>query len=200
MAEEERGQVPAAEGQEPEPETQIAEGQEPEAKTFDAEYVAKLRKEAAEYRKKMRELEKALKAKEEAELSEQEKLQRRLAEYEAKLADLERDRQERTLKYEVKLKASKLGVVDPDAAWKLLDPAALEFDEDGNPTNIEDALKALIKEKPYLAREPVPSVSPTNPPRKTAVFTRSQLRDPAFYAAHREEIIAAMREGRIKED
>ncbi len=119
--EESRGQEPALEGQEPEGEGRTgAEGQEPEAeqqKVFDAAYVQKLREEAAKYRKKLRELEQTLKEKEEAELSEQERLQRRLAEAEARLAELERERQERTLQYEVKLRAAAMGIVDPDAAW-----------------------------------------------------------------------------------
>ena len=203
MSEETRGQEPAPEGQVPEGEVETgAEGQEPEAeqRTFDAAYVQKLRKEAAEYRKRLRELEKALKEKEEAELSEQERLQRRVAEYEARLAELERERQERTLQYEVKLRAAAMGIVDPDAAWRLLDLAAIEFDEDGMPVNIDEALEALVKAKPYLRSQAAPQVAPTNPPRKAQVFTRSQLRDPKFFQEHREEIMAALREGRIVED
>ena len=205
MPDDVKGQEPPADGQEPEAGVNTqenVEGQEPEAekKTFDAVYVQKLRKEAAEYRKRLRELEKALKEKEEAELSEQERLQRRVAEYEARLADLERERQERTLQYEVKLRASQMGIVDPEAAWRLLDLSAIEFDEDGMPVNIEDALQELVKSKPYLRTQAAPSVSPTNPSRRTQVFTRSQLRDPKFFREHRDEIMAAMREGRIVED
>jgi len=40
----------------------------------------------------------------------------------------------------------------------------------------------------------------TNVATNGAGFTRSQLRDPKFYAAHREEILQAAREGRIRED
>ena len=168
MPEKMRGQEPAAEGQDPEAEVQTgAEGQEPEAeqRMFDAAYVQKIRREAAEYRKRLRELEKALKEKEEAELSEQEKLRRRVAEYEARLAELERERQERTLQYEVKLRAAAMGIVDPDAAWRLLDLAAIEFDEDGTPTNIDEALQALVQAKPYLKGQTAPPMAPTNPPR-----------------------------------
>ncbi|NOZ27971.1 MAG: hypothetical protein GXP39_07965 [Chloroflexi bacterium] len=184
------------EGQGPE-----AEGQEPEAQTFDAEYVRKLRAEAAQYRKRLRELERTLEEKEEAELSEQERLQRRVAEYEARLAELERERQERTLQYEVKLRASQMGIVDPDAAWRLLDLASIEFDEDGTPLNVDQALQELVKAKPYLRGQPAAAgVSPTNPPRRQQVFTRSQLRDPKFYAEHKDEIMQALREGRIVDD
>jgi hypothetical protein len=187
------GQEPEGEGQDPK-----SEGQEPER--FDAEYVKKLRAEAAQYRRRLRELETNLKAREEAELSEQERLRRRLAEAEARLFDLERERQERILQYEVKLQAAQLGIVDPDAAWRLLDLANIEFNEDGTPRGVKQALQELLKAKPYLRGGQAIPMSPTNPQRQPNVFTRSQLRDPRFYAEHREEIMRALAEGRIVDD
>lgn len=166
-------------GQEPQNQQQTAAagaqpGQEPQnqqqtAEQFDAEYVRKLRAEAAEYRKRLRELEQTVKQHEEAKLSESERLQKRLAELEREQAAYQRERQERTLKYETMLAASRLGIVDPDAAYKLLDLAGIEFDEDGTPRNIEAALKELLKAKPYLAAQPAAiSGSPTNPARTGA--------------------------------
>jgi small-conductance mechanosensitive channel len=181
--------------------TQAVEEQEQER--FDADYVRKLRAEAAEYRKRLRELEGRVKAEEEAKMTEQERLQKRLAELERKEAEYQQVLQARTLEYEVKLQASKLGVVDPDAAYRLLDVKQIEFDDDGKPTNIEKALKDLVAKKPYLvASGGVPS--PTNPAQGRIsgqqVFTRSQLRDPKFFASNRDAIMQAMREGRILED
>ncbi len=195
MIDEVKGQAPDARGQEPQPQEEPA-GQEPER--FDAEYVRKLRAEAAEHRKKRRELEEILRQLEDAKLSETERLQKRLAELEKQIADYERERQERTLKYETMLVASRLGIVDPEAAYKLLDLADIDFDEDGRPKNIEKALRDLLAKRPYLAGGT--SGSPTNPAKSSAVFTRSQLRDPAFFRAHKEAIFQAMREGRIIED
>jgi len=175
-----------------------AQGQEPER--FDADYVKKLRAEAASYRTKLKELEAKLQEHEMAKLSETEKLQKKLAELERQQAHYERERQERTLKYETMLTASKLGIVDTEAAYKLLDLAAIEFDEDGTPKNIEKALRDLIAKRPYLAS--AAAGSPTNPARgqtAPATFTRSQLRDPVFFRAHRDAIMQAMREGRIQE-
>jgi len=161
-------------GQEPQNQQQTAAagaqlGQEPAAEQFDAEYVRKLRAEAADYRKRLRELEQTVKQHEEAKLSETERLQKRLAELEREQAAYQRERQERTLKYETMLAASKLGIVDPEAAYKLLDLTRIEFDEDGTPRNIEAALKELLKAKPYLAAQPAAiSGSPTNPARTGA--------------------------------
>lgn len=157
------GQGPDVSGQEPQVATQAGETQGQEPESFDAEYVRKLRAEAAEYRKRLRDLEAAVKKQEEAKLSETERLQQRLAELEKEQAEWQRERQERTLKYEVMLAAGKLGIVDAEAAYKLLDLSAIEFDEDGNPTNIEKALRGLIAKRPYLAGGN--ASSPTNPAR-----------------------------------
>lgn len=42
-------------------------------------------------------------------------------------------------------------VVDPDAAWRLIDSAAIEYDEDGTPSNVGDLVTTLLEERPYLA-------------------------------------------------
>ncbi len=164
------GQVPNESGQEPRTDQQGAagaQGQEPER--FDAEYVRKLRAEAADYRKRLRELEQKVQEHETAKLSETEKLQKRLAELERQQATYQRERQERTLKYEAMLVASKLGIVDPEAAYKLLDLTRIEFDEDGTPKNIEQALKELLKAKPYLAaQQQATSIASTNPARSAS--------------------------------
>jgi hypothetical protein len=177
--------------------------QETEGERFDAEYVRKLRAEAAEYRRRLRELESKVKSEEEAKMTEQERLQKRLAELERKEAEYQRVIQSRTLEYEVKLLAVRLGIVDPDAAYRLLDLKQIEFDDDGRPVNLEKVIRDLIATKPYLVSQQAP-VSPTNPAQGRIsgqqVFTRSQLRDPKFFAANREAIMQALREGRILED
>jgi molecular chaperone GrpE (heat shock protein) len=162
----------------------------------------KLSAEAAAYRRKVRELEQKLKQYEEAQLSEQEKLQRRLAELERERAQWERNLQETVLRYEIQLAAQRLGVVDTDAAYKLIDLADVEFDEEGRPTNVETVVRALLQKRPWLA--PSSSIPASNPATAssgaTRMFTRSQLRDPKFFAEHRDEIYRAVAEGRILED
>ncbi len=182
---------------------QQSEAQTAEEERFDTEYVRKLRAEAADYRKRLRELEGKVKANEEAKLTEQERLQKRLAELERKEMEYQMTLQARTLEYEVKLHAARLGVVDPEAAYRLLDLKQIEFDDDGKPLNIEKVLKELVAKKSYLVSSSS-SPSPANPAQGRVsgqqVFTRSQLRDPTFYAANRDAILQAMREGRILED
>jgi len=139
-----------------------AEAQVAEEERFDAEYVRKLRAEAADYRKRLRELEGKVRAEEEAKMTEQERLQKRLVELEHQVTEYQQTVQGRTLEYEVKLHAARLGVVDPDAAYRLLDTREIEFGEDGKPANVEKVLRALIAAKPYLAGGGG-QVSPTNP-------------------------------------
>jgi len=115
--------------------------------------------ESAGRRKRLEELEQAETKRKEAEMTEAQKAQKAAADLQAQIAELgrqaqvrEREQQERVIRYEVMLKATGMGVVDPDAAVKLLDWSTLEFDEQGQPKNTEAVLKALMKAKPYLVK------------------------------------------------
>ena len=161
------GQEPIDAGQEPVGEITEKDAtsadQVSEEERFDAEYVKGLRREAAEYRKRLRELETKVKADEDAKLTETERLQNKVAEYERQQADHERERQEWALRRAVDTAAAKLGIIDADAAYKLLDLAELEFAESGAPKNLDKALANLVKARPYLVA--APTVSTTNPAR-----------------------------------
>jgi len=195
------GQEPEViEAQEPEGDV---EGQEPETEeqqTFDAAYVKKLRREAAENRRKLRELEEVERERQKAEMSEIERLKTEKQELEQQRQIWEQQRQQQNLRNEIYARANKLGIVDPEAAYKLLDTSLVEFGDDGV-QGVEEALQALLKDRPYLKQTaPTISMSTTNPSRQQQVFTRSQLRDPRFYAEHKTEIEAALREGRIVDE
>lgn len=89
---------------------------------------------------------------EEAALTEQERT--------AKTATAEKERADKAemalrserIERHVERTASKLSFYDPDDAFRLIDHAAIEFDEDGKPTNVEPLLTALLKAKPHLAK------------------------------------------------
>jgi len=149
--------------------------------TFDAEYVRKLRAEAADYRKRLRDLEGRVKTEEETRMPEQERLQKKTKELEQQVTQYQQSLRERTLRYEVMLAASKLGIVDPDAAFRLLDTASLEFDDNGQPKDVERALKALLSNKPYLAAG-AGHASATNPAGGTSKAING---DPMILAARR---------------
>lgn len=159
------GQEPKPDGREPSESQPTPErksgGQEPQ--TFDAEYVKALRAEAAANRKRAAEAEARLKAHEDEKLSEAERQTKRIAELEAENQRLAADRRERLIRAEIRVQASAEGFSDPDDAWRLLDPAAIEADEQGEPKNVGALLKALAKAKPYLLRKPAAEGVPATP-------------------------------------
>lgn len=126
--------------------------------------------EAASHRHKANELDKLKAETEAAKLSETEKLQKQLAELQKAHDTISRQSQERIISYEVRLQAAQMGIVDPDAAAKLLDWSEIEYDDNGTPKNVNDLLKALIKAKPYLAGKAASATSggATNPSRSQA--------------------------------
>ena len=131
---------------------------ETEAKTYDESYVKELRGEAAGYRVERNELKKhvetladEVKGFKDANKSEFEKAAEKMAEAEKLIADKDLEISEVKLRYEVISESAKLNIVDPDVAFKLLDPSVVE--EKG----VTKALSLLIKEKPFLLKDSTPS-------------------------------------------
>lgn len=52
--------------------------------------------------------------------------------------------------YEVRLAARDAGVVDPADALALIDRSRIEYDAQGQPTNVKSLVADLVKAKPYL--------------------------------------------------
>lgn len=82
--------------------------------------------------------------------TELEKAQERAIELEQQAKDASARAQEALLRSAVVAEAARKNVIDPDAAFALLDRASLDLGEDGAPTNIADAMDSLLKAKPYL--------------------------------------------------
>lgn len=102
--------------------------------------------------------------------------------------------------------ATKLGVVDADAALKLVDRGAISMADDGTVTGAEDALKKLIEAKPYLAGKPGTTRlgSPSAPGDQNTGdlkrFKHSQMKDPVFFRENEKDILASMKAGLIEMD
>lgn len=158
-------------GQEPGQTPQDPTGQDPEG-DFDKERalatIRKLREFEKTAKGQLRELE-TLKAQateaERAKLSETERLRAEAEEAKSAREKAERKAQERITRAEALTIASRLGIVDPDAAYRLLDGAAIKYGEDGEPANLEPLLKDLLKAKPYLKGQQQGPSSPSNPAR-----------------------------------
>lgn len=87
---------------------------------------------------------------EEAQKTELQKAQDRATKAEADAKAASDRAKETALRAAIISEAAKKNVVDPDAAVALLDKSAIEYDKDGSPTNIADAVDSLLKAKPYL--------------------------------------------------
>lgn len=110
-----------------------------------------------ELKTKLSEYEQQAEEKRMSELSEVEKAQEQARKFEEQLtaltAQLEAERtkaQEQTLKATYKQVASSFGIIDVEAALVLSDLSAVSFDENGEVVGVEDAIKQLVENKPYL--------------------------------------------------
>jgi len=99
---------------------------------------------------------------EQAQLSDTQKLEARASEAERVAADAANQIAAAMIASEVKVRASQLGVVDPDAAYLLLDKANVSYSEENGVTGVDDALTQLLEDKPYLKGSPnrTPNLNP----------------------------------------
>lgn len=142
-------------------------GQEPKPETFDAEYVSKLRKEAAEYRTRATKAEGELATHKKAQETEAERIQRERDEAATRAENAEKAlRQERTTNAVITAAAKK--GVDPDLAVRLMAGETVEYDEDGRPVKVDAALDALVKKFPQLAATQSGGSSAANGARSAA--------------------------------
>ncbi len=131
----------------------------PEPEVFDREYVSKLRSEAASYRTKLKQLEDAQAAAEQAKMGDLERATKALETLKAQTAATEAALKMERVGRAVEKAAMRLGL-DPELASKLLDPETLEF-VDGVPSDPEKQLKALLAKWPQLAK-PAPQAPSIN--------------------------------------
>lgn len=100
---------------------------------------------------------------ESAQLSETEKRDKAAQQREKQLADLQRERDEARLKLqEVSVNAAiqvyAIGQgIDPKLAQRLLDRTVLEYDDAGQPTNLDTVFKAMVKEFNLTGGKPTPT-------------------------------------------
>jgi hypothetical protein len=99
----------------------------------------------------LRKLQEARQAAEDAKLSEQERIAKRLAEAERRNSELERQLRESRLRSAVFTAAQRLSD-EPEILLALLDRDALEWAPDGTPKDLERHLGAIVEAHPKLAR------------------------------------------------
>lgn len=119
-------------------------------KQREAEAAAKADAKAA--REEAKGLAAKLKEYEDKDKSEQQKLQDKLAEVEARALTAEREAQDARVRTAIERSAAKMQFNDPEDAFLQINRAALDFESDGTPKekSLQDALESLAKAKPYL--------------------------------------------------
>jgi hypothetical protein len=137
--------APAADAQQPPTGSADGEGgSEPDAATLKRELAA-VRREAAGYRTK-------LKTYEDADKTAADKATERIAELEAERDALAAARREDTLRLAASAAARKLGFRNPDLAYRLMATGSVEYDDAGQPKNVERMLDEIAKADQYLVQ------------------------------------------------
>ena len=83
-------------------------------------------------------------------MTEAQKLQTDLAGEQRKNAGLESQMADTMITAEIKVKASSMGLVDPDAAVAMINRAGIAYTPQTGVSGVEDAMTALVEAKPYL--------------------------------------------------
>lgn len=101
----------------------------------------------------------------------------------------------------IQTEAVKNGIVDPDAALKLVDRGLIKTGDNGEPVGITDAIKALVTSKPYLVDPKKANLGSGNPPIQTSTKIKlSDAQNPDYYRTHQKEVDEAFRTGNIEKD
>ena len=62
-----------------------------------------------------------------------------------------READDRLISAEIRNAGSQLGLIDPDAAFALMDRSSVRVEDDGSVTGVRESLQELLRAKPYLA-------------------------------------------------
>ena len=99
---------------------------------------------------------------EQAQLTEVERIQQRAADAEKAVVDANSKLADALIASEVKVKAVQLGIIDPDAAYLLMDKTGIQYDAKQGVAGVDEALTQLLESKPYLKGQPnrAPNLNP----------------------------------------
>ena len=161
---------PAPDPEPPTPPAPPAPPAPPEPEQWDHERgmatIVKLREElkaAKAEGRRVAELEAKLTAIEDAEKTELQRAADQLATYQAKEAAWATERRDTLLKLAVHTKAPELGITSPTLALAALkDAGTIEYDDQGQPSNLDAALIALLEAEPALKGVVKPKPPGTN--------------------------------------
>ncbi len=144
---------------------------------------------------------------EQANASDLEKAQKRAEEAEARAKTAAERATSALRRAAVVAEATRAGAVDPDAVLALLPPDAVTVGDDGQVTGAEDAVRALLEQKPYLVGQTTPPPPPRagttgsaeGGARGTSADGPPQLTRADLVSMSHQEIAKAKQEGRLRD-
>jgi hypothetical protein len=147
-----------------------------EPKTFSEEYVQQLRDEAAKYRTKAKNLENTSQQTQQEMMKKvfemfglepdpNKEFEKQLSEAQAQAQAAVEKANDKLIRSEIKSVSVDLNIIDPEAAYVLLEKEGIKVADDGTVEGVQEALEKLIEAKPYLANQasdPDPDPNPNN--------------------------------------
>ena len=98
---------------------------------------------------------------EQANLTEAKRLEVRVSDAEKRATDAQEQVSSAMIASEVKVRATQMGIVDPDAAFLLLNKKNVAYNVTDGVSGVDDALAQLLEDKPYLrAGNRTPNINP----------------------------------------
>jgi hypothetical protein len=163
-----------------------------EQETFDGEYVKGLRAENAKWRKQAQEAAAKAAEYERAQMTEAERLQAQAKAAQEAAAAAQAELRQSRAEVAVARAAAREGV-NPTLLGRLVE---VQFDDAGQPVDVEAAVAAVLKEYPQLKAPPV-QLAATNPGRTTKLTLEDVKKmSPQEIIAHEKEIDALLAGGR----
>ncbi len=156
------------------------------------ERLARETKKYADYDKTKAELKRL----QEASKSDVERLQETVSDLTAKMTEAENRAKANLVKSSVVAAAARLDFNDPQDAYRLLEVATLDVEDDGAVKGLDAALQKLLSDKPYLRKQAASRTSPTNP-ATAAVLTMDKIKtmSPAEINARWDDVQKVMAKG-----
>ena len=125
---------------------------------------------------------------EQAQLTEKERLEARVEQAEKNAQAADQRITEAMIATAVQVQAGQMGIVDPEAAFLLVDRANIRYTAEAGVSGVEDALTQLLEKKPYLKRPArAPNINPEGGQADAPVRLTAEQRDAAKYLGMTEE-------------
>ena len=128
---------------------------------------------------------------EQAQLTEQQRLEARVVDAERQATEAGQRIAEAMISSAVQVQAGQMGVVDPEAAFVLLDRTNIRYSAEDGVSGVEDALTQLLVNKPYLkATNRTPNINPEGSQPDSPIRLTAEQREAAQMLGMSDETYA----------